>query len=161
MASSTVRPTKKETHKSGENCNDLSEKAYIFTFILTPVTRCIDMQTQWPFQMVMSKMICAEWEFKGLTGSATIQNKGTCWYFCLFCHVSSADSLLTWISDLNLVIVLNTIILRKSFLTCMSLNCSLSPLRIIMCLVSTLIMNYTVILQWLTDKTGFLLGRTV
>ena len=29
-----------------------------------------------PFQMVMSKMICAEWEFKGLTGSATFQNKG-------------------------------------------------------------------------------------
>ena len=23
-----------------------------------------------PFQMVMSKLICAEWEFKGLTGSA-------------------------------------------------------------------------------------------
>ena len=32
-----------------------------------------------PIQMVMSKLICAEWEFKGLTGSATFQNKGTCW----------------------------------------------------------------------------------
>ena len=31
-----------------------------------------------PFQMVMSKLICAEWEFEGLTGSATFQNKGTC-----------------------------------------------------------------------------------
>ena len=27
--------------------------------------------------MVMSKFICAEWEFKGLTGSVTFQNKGT------------------------------------------------------------------------------------
>ena len=32
-----------------------------------------------PFQMVMSKIIFAEWEFKGLTGSVTFQNKGTCW----------------------------------------------------------------------------------
>ena len=31
-----------------------------------------------PFQMVMSKMICAEWEFKGLMGPVTFQNKGTC-----------------------------------------------------------------------------------
>ena len=31
-----------------------------------------------PFQMVMSKLICAEYEFKGLTESATFQNKGTC-----------------------------------------------------------------------------------
>ena len=31
-----------------------------------------------PFQMVMSKLICAEWEFKGLKGSATFQNKWTC-----------------------------------------------------------------------------------
>ena len=37
------------------------------------------MNKHWPFQMVMSKLICAEWEFKGLTGSATFQNKGTCW----------------------------------------------------------------------------------
>ena len=29
-----------------------------------------------PFQMVMSKFICAEWEFKGLTGSATFRTKG-------------------------------------------------------------------------------------
>ena len=29
-----------------------------------------------PFEMVMSKMICAEWKFKGLTGSTTFQTKG-------------------------------------------------------------------------------------
>ena len=31
------------------------------------------------FQMVMSNLICAEYEFKGLTGSATFHNKGMCW----------------------------------------------------------------------------------
>ena len=30
-----------------------------------------------PFETEMSKSICAEYEFKGLTGSATFQNKGT------------------------------------------------------------------------------------
>ena len=29
-----------------------------------------------PFQMVMSKLICVEGEFKGLPGSATFQKKG-------------------------------------------------------------------------------------
>ena len=29
-----------------------------------------------PFQIVMSKIICAEWEFKGLTGSASFRTKG-------------------------------------------------------------------------------------
>ena len=106
------------------------------------------MNKHWPFQMVMSKMICAEWEFKGLTGSATMQNKNLKGHVerhslvfllsllsCFFC----LDSLF-WhgLASLNLVIVLNTIILRKSFLTCMSLNCSLSFMHwdIIMCLVS-------------------------
>ena len=28
-----------------------------------------------PFQMVMSKLICTEWEFEGLTGSATFQKR--------------------------------------------------------------------------------------
>ena len=31
-----------------------------------------------PFQMVRSKLICAEYEFQGLTGSGAFQNKGTC-----------------------------------------------------------------------------------
>ena len=34
------------------------------------------MAKQEPFQMVMSKLICAEWEFKGLTGSAAFRTKG-------------------------------------------------------------------------------------
>ena len=29
-----------------------------------------------PFQMVMSKLICAEWEFKGLTGLPRFRTKG-------------------------------------------------------------------------------------
>ena len=29
-----------------------------------------------PFQMVMSKMICAEWEFKGLSGLSRFRMKG-------------------------------------------------------------------------------------
>ena len=32
-----------------------------------------------PFQIVMLKLICAESEVKGLTGSAMLQNKGMCW----------------------------------------------------------------------------------
>ena len=90
------------------------------------------MNKHWPFQMVMSKMICAEWEFKGLTGSATFQNKGTCWKtFIGISFVSFVMFLLlrllilTWISEFELghstYSTDNTIILRKSFLTCMSL----------------------------------------
>ena len=65
-----------------ENCNDLSEKAYIFTkfslssFFWHQIQDVLTMQNKhWPFQMVMSKMICTEWEFKG-SGSATFQSKG-------------------------------------------------------------------------------------
>ena len=99
-----------------ENCNDLSEKAYIFTkfslssFFYTSYKMywpC--MNKHWPFQMVMSKMICAEWEFKGLTGSATFQNKGTCWKtFICISFVSFVMFLLlrllilTWISESEL-----------------------------------------------------------
>ena len=67
------------------------------------------MNKHWPFQMVMSKMICAEWEFKGLTGSATFQNKGTCWKtFIGISFVSFVMFLLlrllilTWISESQL-----------------------------------------------------------
>ena len=67
------------------------------------------MNKRWPFQMVMSKMICAEWEFKGLTGSATFQNKGTCWKtFIGISFVSFVMFLLlrllilTWISESQL-----------------------------------------------------------
>ena len=67
------------------------------------------MNKHWPFQMVMSKMICAEWEFKGLTGSATFQNKGTCWKtFIGISFVSFVMFLLlrllilTWISEFEL-----------------------------------------------------------
>ena len=123
----------------------LQNPVYPLSFDTSYKTYWPCMNKHWPFQMVMSKMICAEWEFKGLTGSATFQNKGTCWktfigisfvsLSCFFC----LDSLF-WhgIGSLNLVILLSTIILRKSFLTCMSLNCSLSFMHwdIIMCLVS-------------------------
>ena len=67
------------------------------------------MNKHWPFQMVMSKIICAEWEFKGLTGSATFQNKGTCWKtFIGISFVSFVMFLLlrllilTWISESEL-----------------------------------------------------------
>ena len=67
------------------------------------------MNKHWPFKMVMSKMICAEWEFKGLTGSATFQNKGTCWKtFIGISFVSFVMFLLlrllilTWISESEL-----------------------------------------------------------
>ena len=165
-----------------EICNYLSEKAYIFTkfslssFFYTSYKMywpC--MNKHWPFQMVMSKMICAEWEFKGLTGSATFQNKGTCWKtFIGISFVSFVMFLLlrllilTWISESELGHITQQA-LFKSFLTCMSLNCSLSFMHwdIIMCLISNekekmlLIMKYTVCFnlawQWryLTDKTGF------
>ena len=135
-----------------ENCNDLSEKAYIFTkfslssFFWHQLQDVLAMHEQ---ALTISngdvKNDLPEWEFKGLTGSATFQKqrdvlKDMPWYFfCLFCHVSSAFSLF-WhgLASLNLVILLNTIILRKSFLTCMRLNCFLSFMHwdIIMCLVS-------------------------
>ena len=67
------------------------------------------MNKHWPFQMVMSKMIWAEWEFKVLTGSATFQNKGTCWKtFFGISFVSFVMFLLlrllilTWISESEL-----------------------------------------------------------
>ena len=67
-----------------ENCNDLSEKVYIVTNFSLSSFFWHQLYMYWPclnkhgpFQMVMSKMICAEWEFKGLTGSAMFQNKGT------------------------------------------------------------------------------------
>ena len=126
----------------------------------------------------MSKMICAEWEFKGLTGSATFQNKGTCWKtFIGISFVSFVMFLLlrllilTWISESELGHINSTpLFCANRFLTCMSLNCSLSFMHwdIIICLVlmkeekMLLIMKYTVCFnlawQWryLTDKTGFL-----
>ena len=117
-------PEKKETHKSSKFFWKLQwfirkslhcYKIQFILFLLTPVIRCIGhacMTKHEPFQMVMSKLICAEWEFKGLTGSATFQNKGTCWkrhslafllslLTCFFC----LDSLF-WhgLASLNLVI---------------------------------------------------------
>ena len=58
-----------------ENCHyDLSEKVYIVNkiqfilFLLTPLMNMYwsRMTKHEPFEMVMSKLICAEWEFKGL-----------------------------------------------------------------------------------------------
>ena len=99
-----------------ENCNDLSEKAYIFTkfslssFFWHQLQDVLAMHEQ---ALTISngdvKMICAEWEFKGLTGSATFQNKGTCWKtFIGISFVSFVMFLLlrllilTWISESEL-----------------------------------------------------------
>ena len=68
-----------------ENCNDLLKKftllqnsIYLLSFDTSYKMYWPCMTKHEPFQMVMSKLICAEWEFKGLPGSATFQNKGTC-----------------------------------------------------------------------------------
>ena len=67
------------------------------------------MNKHWPFEMVMSKMICAEWDFSDVTGSAKFQNKGTCWKtFIGISFVSFVMFLLlrllilTWISESEL-----------------------------------------------------------
>ena len=99
-----------------ENCNDLSEKVYIVTKFSLSSFFDTSYKMYWPcmskhgpFQMVMSKMICAEWEFKGFTGSVTFQNKGTCWKdiisisfvsFVMFLLLRLL--ILTWISESEL-----------------------------------------------------------
>ena len=112
----TVRPRKKETHKSSnfsENCNDLSEKVYIVTkfslsFLLTPVIRCIGHAWARIISNGDLKIDLRRMGIKGLTGSATFQNKGKCWQdillfllSCFFC----LDALF-WhgLASLNLVI---------------------------------------------------------
>ena len=169
-----------------ENCNDLSEKAYILQiqfiiYLLTPVTRCIGhAKYHWPFSNGMSKMICALY-FSSFNGVATFQiskgrvdktfigiSFGLLRFFCL-------DSFWDGLS-MNLVILLHTIILRKSFLTCMNLNCFLSTMHwdIIMCLVSNERrenaldnqIHFVSILRGNEDislikRVSFLLGRTV
>ena len=102
-------PEKRKTHKScsfSENCNNLSEKVYIVTNAVYLLSFDTSYKMDWPcmtkhepFKMVMSKFIFAEWEFKGLTGSATFQNKGTCFVsFVMFLLLRLLDS------SLNLVI---------------------------------------------------------
>ena len=66
-----------------ENCNDLSEKVYIVTefslssFFWHQLQDILAMHEQARnIQMVMSKIICAEWEFKGLTGLSRFRTKG-------------------------------------------------------------------------------------
>lgn len=136
-----------------ENCNKLSEEAYIFTkFSLSSFfwhqlqdTCNISwpcMNKHWPFHIVMSKMICAEFVFKGLPCFRTkghVERHSLVFLLSLLSCFFCLDSL-CWhgLASLNLVILLNTIILRKSFLTCMSLNCSLSFIHwdIILCLIS-------------------------
>ena len=99
-----------------ENCNDLSEKAYILTkfslssFFWHQLQDVLAMHEQ---ALTISNgdvnIICAEWEFKGLTGYATFQNKGTCWktfigiYFVSFVMFLLIRLLiLTWISESEL-----------------------------------------------------------
>ena len=60
-----------------ENYKDLSKKVYIVTNSVYPLSFDPSYKMYWsriaehePFQMVMSKSICAEWEIKGLTESA-------------------------------------------------------------------------------------------
>ena len=125
-----------------ENCNDLSRtnlhvyKIQFILFLLTPVTRCIAwpcMAKHEPFQILMSTLICAEYEFKGLTGSATFQNQRDVLkrhslafllslLSCFFC----LDSLF-WhgLASLNLVIYINSSPLFY-FWHAWNLNCSFS-----------------------------------
>ena len=116
-----MRPTSNETHKSTKYFryldNDLSDKGLQFykiqfiLFLLTPVTRYIDhaFTSTDHFIWWCQKWSCAEWEFKGLTGSATIENKGTCWKtiigisfvsFVMFLLLRLL--ILTWISEFEL-----------------------------------------------------------
>ena len=148
-------------------------------FLLTPVTRCIG--HAWT-----STDHFKWWRQKWFAQNGNLRLNGVC-------HISEQRDvlkdihwisfvsfvmfllrrllILTWISELNLVILLNIIILRKSFLTCMSLNWSLSFMHWDINYVfgikwkkrkCFLIIKYTVCFnlawQWryLTDKTGFL-----
>ena len=64
-----------------------------------------------PFQIAMSKLICAEWEFKGLTGSATfttnerVEKTTLAFLLFLLSYFFCLDSLLCHgLASLNLVI---------------------------------------------------------
>ena len=130
------------------------------------------MNKHWPFQMVMSKMICAEWEFKGLTGSATFQNKGTCWktfigiFFVSFVMFLLLRLLiLTWISESELGHYYSTpLFCANRDMHEFKLFPFIHALRYhyVFGIMMLLIMKHTVCFnlawQWryLTDKTGFL-----
>ena len=122
-----MRPRKKETHKSSwifmKTVMIYQNRFTLVQNSIYPLSFDTSYKMYWPcmaehepFQMVMSILICAEYEFKGLMGSATFQNKGTCWKdvektFISISFVSFVMFLLlrllilTWISySLNLVI---------------------------------------------------------
>ena len=124
-----VRPTKKKKPINrvnfSENCNDLSEKAYIFTkfslssFFWHQLQDVLAMQ--WTSTDHFKNWFAQNGNLRALTGSATFQNKGNVlkdihWYFfCLFLSCFFCLDSLFWhgLASLNLVILLNTIILRK------------------------------------------------
>ena len=54
----------------------LQNSVYLLSFDTSYKMYWPCMNKHGPFQIVMSKMICTEWEFKGLTGSATFRTKG-------------------------------------------------------------------------------------
>ena len=54
----------------------LQNSVYLLSFDTSYKMYWPCMNKHWPFQMVMSKIICAEWEFKGLTGLRLFRKKG-------------------------------------------------------------------------------------
>ena len=103
---------------------------YLFYWHITRYIEC--MNKHWPFQMVLSKIICAEWEF--LTGSATMSQIDVVepdihWYFLsTFVMFLLLNSLFVHgLASLTLVSI-NTIICANT-LTCIVVNCSLSHAR--------------------------------
>ena len=120
----TVRPRKKRKHINQVNFSenyDLSQKKFtLLQNSVYPLSFDTSYKMYWScmaeheqFQMVMSKLICAELEVKGLTGSATFQNKGMCWKDILLAFLLSLLScfflprlLIFWhgAASLNLVI---------------------------------------------------------
>ena len=125
-----------------ENVNDLSEKVYIITKL--SLSSFFWHQLFWPcmnkhgpFQIVMSKIICAEWEFKGFTMGRVEKTciSISCVSFVMLLLLRL--HILTWISESELGHI-NSIPLFLLLLLCMSLNCSFSFIHwgIIMCLVS-------------------------
>ena len=130
------------------------------------------MNKHWPFQMVMSKIICAEWEFKGLTGSATFENKGTCWK--TFIGISCVSFvmflllrllILTWISESELGHIIQHNYSAQIFFDMHEFNAlryhyvfGIKWKTENMLLIMKHAVCFNLAWQWryLTDKTGFL-----
>ena len=85
--STNIRPRKRKPINQVNfyvNCNELSKKSFhcyriqFILFLVTPVTRCIG-HAWLSTNHFKWWLICAKYEVKGLTGSATFLNKWMCW----------------------------------------------------------------------------------